>query len=91
LSPVEPLTIERLRNRFRLRLKTRENLPAYPLRGYKLRGVFYGPQEVELPELAPGGDSTLDLIFQQSEAPVRVQFELTRPNGFSIYSSEWKP
>ena len=96
LSPIESLTIEHLGNRFRLRLKTRENLPAYSLRGYKLRGVFYGQghipvemQEVAVPELAPGKDLILDLIFEQSEAPVKVQFDITRPSGFSTYSSDW--
>jgi len=98
LSPVESLNIEHVGNRFRVRLKTRANLPAYRLRGYKLLGVFYGQgdipveiQEAEVPEVAPGQDVTLDLIFEQSEAPVRVQFDLTRPGRFSAYSSGWRP
>jgi beta-glucuronidase len=102
-SPIESLaiesfTVETQRNKFRLRLKTRETLPAYTLRGYKLRGVFYGQgdipvemQEAEVPEVAPGKDVTLGLTFKQSEAPMRVQFDVTRPTGFSAHSLKWKP
>jgi beta-glucuronidase len=97
-SPLESLTIENQLNTFHLLLKARSTLPAYTLRGYKLRGVFYGQgnipvelQEVEVPELAPGKDVKLDLTFKQSEAPVRVQFEVLRPTGFSACSSDWTP
>ncbi|HST10941.1 MAG TPA: glycoside hydrolase family 2 TIM barrel-domain containing protein [Terriglobales bacterium] len=97
-SPVESLTIENQLNKFHLLLKTRNTLPAYTLRGYKLLGVFYSQgnipvelQEVEVPELAPDKHVKLDLTFKQSEAPLRVQFDLLRPTGFSACSVDWKP
>ncbi|HYM79566.1 MAG TPA: glycoside hydrolase family 2 TIM barrel-domain containing protein [Candidatus Dormibacteraeota bacterium] len=97
-SPLESLTIENYGNAFRLELKTRRTIPSYTLRGYKLRGVFYGQgeipvesQEVVIPEVSPGQTVKLDLMFTQSESPLRVRFEVMRPTQFSAYSAEWKP
>jgi beta-glucuronidase len=97
-SPVESLTVENHLNAFRLRLKTRHDLPRYSLRGYKLRGTFYGEgdipiegHEVELPEIASGTETTVDLTFSQSGVPLHVKFDILRPTGFSAYSSNWKP
>jgi hypothetical protein len=63
------------------------------LRGYKLRGIFYSGgeipvegQEVELPEIASGMEATVELKFSQSGVPLRVQFDVLRPTGFSAYS-----
>ncbi|MBZ5654463.1 MAG: beta galactosidase jelly roll domain-containing protein [Acidobacteriia bacterium] len=98
LSPVESLTVENQLNKFRVFLRTRSNVPRYRLRGYKLRAVFYGQgevpvdlQEVEMPEVGPGTEAVFDLAFTQSEAPLRVQFDVFRPTGFSAYSLDWKP
>jgi beta-glucuronidase len=95
---VESLIVENHLNAFRLRLKTRQDVPMYTLRGYKLRGIFYGEgdipverQEVELPEIAFGVEITVDLTFSQSGAPLRVNFDVLRPTGFSAYSRSWKP
>jgi beta-glucuronidase len=97
-SPVESLTIESELNTFHLIVKARSTLPAYTLRGYKMVGVFYAQgnipaelQKVEVPELAPGKYVKLDLAFKQSEAPLRVRFELLRPTGFSAWSVDWTP
>ncbi len=97
-SPVESLTIENQLNKFHLLLKTRSTLPAYTLRGYKLLGAFYAQgdipvelQTVEVPELAPGEDVQLDLAFTQAEVPLRVQFDVRRPTGFTACSVDWKP
>lgn len=61
----------------------------YTLRGYKLRGTFYGAseipierQEVQLPELAPGSETAAALTFSQSGVPLLVKFEVLRPTGF---------
>jgi beta-glucuronidase len=96
-SPVESLTAENTLNAFHLRLKARHDVPMYPLRGYKLRGVFYGEgdvpierQEVELPEIAAGSEATVDLTFSQSDVPLHVTFDVLRPTGFSAYSLNWK-
>ncbi|MBZ5666300.1 MAG: beta galactosidase jelly roll domain-containing protein [Acidobacteriia bacterium] len=97
-SPIEGFTIENNLNIFRVLLKTRHDLPMYRLRGYKLRGIFYGQgdipveqREVAVPELAPGSEAKLDLTFTQSGAPLHVQFDLLRPTRFSAYSSDWRP
>ena len=97
-SPVESLIVENHLNAFRLRLKTRDDIPMYTLRGYKLRGIFYGEgdipverQEVELQEIASGREITVDLTFSQSGVPLRVSFDVLRPTGFSAYSRSWKP
>jgi beta-galactosidase len=97
-SPVESLTVENQLNAFQLRLKTRRDIPMYTLRGYKLRGIFYGEgdipverQEVELPDIAPGAETTFDMKFSQSDVPLHVNFDVLRPAGFSAYSRNWKP
>jgi beta-galactosidase len=97
-SPVESLTLENHLNTFKLRLRTRHDVPAYTLRGYKLRGTFYGEgdipverHEVELPEIVMGTEITVDLTFSQSGVPLRVKFDVLRPSGFSAYSRDWKP
>jgi beta-glucuronidase len=97
-SPVESLTVENHLNAFQVRLKTRHDIPAYNLRGYRLRGIFYGSDEIplecheiELPEIAAGAESTAALTFNQSGIPLHVKFEVLRPTGFSAYTRDWKP
>ena len=96
-SPVESLTVENHLNTFKLRLRTRHDVPMYSLRGYKLRGTFYGQgdvpverHEVELPEIAAGNEITVDLVFSQSDVPLHVRFDILRSTGFSAYSQDWK-
>ena len=88
-SPGESLTLENHLNTFKLRLRTRHDVPAYTLRGYKLRGTFYGPgdipverHEVELLEIAAGSETTVDLIFNQSDVPLHIQFDILRPTDW---------
>jgi beta-glucuronidase len=97
-SPVESLTVENHLNAFQLRLKTRHDIPAYRLRGYKLTGTFYGAgeipierREVELPELAAGAEFTAALTFSQAVVPLFVKFEVLRPTGYSAFSLHWNP
>ncbi len=97
-SPVESLTAENRVNAFQLRVKTRHDFPMYTIRGYKLRGVFYGEgdvpierQEAELTEIVSGGEITVDLAFSQTGVPLHVTFDVLRPTGFSAYSRNWKP
>jgi len=63
-SPIASLLVENHLNAFRLRIRTRDDTPMYTLRGYRLRGVFYGEgdiavdqQETELPSMAPGAEA----------------------------------
>jgi beta-glucuronidase len=97
-SPIESVSMENRLNAFHLRLKTRQDIPMYTLQGYKVRGIFYGEgdvplerQEVDLPEIASGGEITLDLSFRQPGVPLHVTFDVLRPTGFSAYSRNWKP
>jgi beta-galactosidase len=97
-SPVESLAVENHSNVFQLRLKARHDVPAYNLRGYKLRASFYGEgeipferQEVELPAVPAGTEAIATLTFNQSGIPLRVKFDVLRPTGFSAYACDWKP
>ncbi len=97
-SPIASLTVERDGNRFHILIRTRGDLPMYTLRGYKLRGLFFGPgnipverQEVEIPDAAAGSETKLELAFSQSESPMHLQFDVARPTGFSAYLLDWKP
>jgi beta-glucuronidase len=98
LSPVESLTVENLLNAFHLRIRTRAEVPMHTLRGYTLRGLYYGAgdtplerQGVELPDIAAGSEIGVDLKFGQADVPLQVQFDIFRPTGFSAYSLVWKP
>jgi beta-galactosidase len=97
-SPVESLTVENRLNAFQLRLTTKQSVPMYTLRGYKLTAVFYGQgnipverHDIDLPEIASGAETTADLTFNQSAAPWHVKFDVFRPTGFSAYTLDWKP
>jgi beta-galactosidase len=97
-SPVESLTVEHQQNKFQIVIRTRRDLPGYTLRGYKLRGLFFGQgnipverQEVDLPDAAPGAEMKVELAFSQSEPPMQLQFDVLRPTSFSAYLLDWKP
>jgi beta-glucuronidase len=97
-SPIELLTVEHEHNKFQVLIRTRRDLPLYTLRGYKLRGLFFGQgniplerQEMELTDAEPGSERKLELAFTQSEAPIHVQIDLLRPTSFSAYTLDWKP
>jgi beta-galactosidase len=97
-SPIESLAAQPQLNKFRVLIKIRRDLPAYTLRGYKLRGVFFGQgnipverQEVDLPDAAPGSEIKLELVFTQLEPPVHIQIDVLRPTSISAYSLDWKP
>ena len=97
-SPIESIAITKRSNGFHLLVKARATVPSYTLRGYKVRGVFYGQgdipvelREVELPDLAPGKTAELDLTFVQPDSARRVLFEVMRPTHFPAYTLEWKP
>ncbi|MCU1271945.1 MAG: hypothetical protein JWN74_3239 [Acidobacteriaceae bacterium] len=97
-SPVESVKVEHQLNKFEVLIRTRGDLPMYTLRGYKLRGLFFGQgnipieqQEVALPETAPGSEVKLELLFTQSEPPTHIQIDVLRPTDFSTFSLDWKP
>ena len=97
-SPFASLSVENHSNAFRLVIKTRANLPSYTLRGYRVRAISYGEgdipleqQEVALPDLPPGSETTTELVFRQPNPATRVQFDVIRPTRFSAFSLDWKP
>ena len=97
-SPFASLSVENHSNTFRLVIKTRANLPSYTLRGYRVRAISYGEgdipleqQEVALPDLPPGSETTTELVFRQPNPATRVQFDVIRPTRFSAFSLDWKP
>ncbi len=96
-SPIESLAVERQLNKFQVLVRTRRDLPRYTLKGYKVRGVFFGygnipveRQEVALPEAPPGSEMMVELAFTNSEVADHVQIHVLRPTSFSAYSLEWK-
>lgn len=97
-SPIESLTVDRERNKFRVMIRARRDLPMYTLKGYKLRGLLFGQgnipverQEVELPDAAPGSEVKLEVTFASSETPTQIHFDVLRPTSFSAHSLNWKP
>ncbi|MGA9306454.1 MAG: glycoside hydrolase family 2 TIM barrel-domain containing protein [Candidatus Sulfotelmatobacter sp.] len=97
-SPIESIEVENQLNKFNLLIKVRRDLPMYTLKGYKVRGSFFGQgnipierREVNLPDAAPGSETKLEMVFGQSEVALYVQFDVLRPTSFSAYSLVWKP
>ncbi len=95
-SPIESLVVKGNPKAFEISVRAREHVPGYTLRGYKLRGVFYGygeipveQQEALLPPLAPGESATVHFAFADS-LPLRIEFEVLRPTGFSAFSQNWR-
>jgi beta-glucuronidase len=71
-------------------LETRETIPAYTLRGYKLRWVVYADQDIPLetgevlvPDLAPGKDFSVSKTVR-TPGVEKIHVELVRPTGFSV-------
>jgi beta-glucuronidase len=95
-SPVESVTLKRLTaTDFRLEGVTRKTMPAYALRGYRVRWVAYGYDDLpmegkfdDLPTIQPGGAIVSSASL--SEAGLRrVVAEILRPTGFSVAAAEW--
>jgi beta-glucuronidase len=97
-SPILSLSVENRPNSFLVSVTTRNDLPAYILRGYRLRAVSYDSsgipveqQEIELPDLHPGTETTLELPLPHPNTPAQVQFDVLRPTRFSVSLLSWKP
>ena len=97
-SPIESIGVENQLNKFKLTIKVRRDLPLYTLRGYWVRGLFFGEgnipierREVSLPDATPGSETKLEMVFGQSEVPLHIQIDVLRPTSFSAYSLVWRP
>ena len=93
-SPVRELRLSRTGNACVLNFTLRERFPAYTLRNYAARWLFFGYDDLPmegrldpLPDLAPGATFTLKA---NSSVPgvKRVAVEILRPTGFAAAQIE---
>lgn len=95
-SPIDSMAVEGHPKDFELTIRTRKSVPSYTLRGYTVRGLYYGYGDIPieqktilLPQLAPGQEITIKMAFSDS-LPLYVEFDVMRPTGFSAYTHRWK-
>jgi len=88
-SPIGSLEIRPDGRAFIAVVRTRQDLPAYTLQGYRLRWTAYGNggipierKEVPLPDLAPGTVSKVPFGPKGPDSG-KVLVEVVRPTGFS--------
>jgi beta-glucuronidase len=96
-STVESLNVTGGPQEFTIGVRARNTVPGYAMRGYKLRGILYGPgdiplerREAPLPVIAPGQQSSVKLAFTETGAR-RIEFDVMRPTEFSASTSVWRP
>jgi beta-glucuronidase len=70
-------------------VRARKDIPAYTLRGYKLRWIAYGDGDIPveqgetpLPDLRPGDEAEVSFDVRSAQ-PRRVVIDVMRPTGFS--------
>lgn len=95
-SPILPLECARQNGEWVVRITARKDIPAYSLEGYCLRAVGYGPagipyerRRLPIPRLRPGETHELKVALNL-ESLERVAFDVLRPTGFSIWTTERK-
>ncbi len=88
-SPVEELAVRQTGVSKSIRVRSRDDIPAHTLHGYKLRWTVYGEGnipvergETALPDLAPGDEAEAALVITTAE-PRRTVIDVVRPTGFS--------
>ena len=88
-SPIESIALKSAGDRIELLIATGSRLPAYTLRGYTVRWLFFGYDDLpmdgkidSLPDLAPGSKFTLTAT-PSIVNPKRVVVDILRPTGFS--------
>lgn len=93
-SPVKSLVLIAKEDALELHVITRKGLPAYTLRGYSVRWLFYGYDDLPmdgkiepLHPLAPGSDMTLNAKIPAVKAN-RVVADILRPGGFSVATAQ---
>jgi beta-galactosidase len=92
-SPVEEAILRRSgQNRYEIEIRTRKQLPGYSLRGYSLRWVAFGYDDLPmsghitpLPTLLPGMSQSFEVTFDQEIG--RVVVDIMRPTGFSVLTA----
>lgn len=95
-SPIESAVLRKSGDgRYGLEIQTREQLPGYTLRGYSLRWLVYGYDDlpmdggkVILPALSPRSSHSQE--FKSSVSGIRrVVVDVIRPTGFSVMTLEY--
>lgn len=93
-SPIEELSLSSSGGDFLLRIQTRHTLPAYTLRDYSVRWLFYGYDELpmegalqSLTPLVPGQAVTVRARPSVNNLK-RVTIDILRPTGFSVSRAE---
>ncbi len=88
-SPVGEFRLALAGDEIQLRIATRKALPAYTLRGYRVRWLFHGYDDVPvegrldaLGDLTPGSETVLKAKIP-TDKRARVVVDLLRPGGFS--------
>jgi beta-glucuronidase len=95
-SPIQDVGVAGVLGRLTVDIQSRRAVPAYRLRGYKVRAIVYGYSEIPLerleaalPVLEPGARTTVELRFAE-KAPSRVQIDILRPDGSSTNTRIWR-
>jgi beta-galactosidase len=88
-SPVEDMKVRENVERRSVVVRTRKDIPAHILRGYRLRWIVYGngdipleQGEAPLPDLTPGSEAEVRLDIKDSKRR-RTVIDVVRPTGFS--------
>ena len=94
-SPIERLALTKSSDGFEAEIVTREKLPAYTLRGYEARWLFFGYDDLpmegkidRLPDLKPGSRITLGAHSSLADVK-RVEVEIRRPTGFAAAKTQF--
>ena len=95
-SPVSKLETDFSNGQLKVSLRIRNSLPAYRLRGYRMRCIVHGydnlpmeSHEIKLDELAPGDEFQVDMPVVEKK-PVQIKVDILRPTGFSACTGYWK-
>lgn len=95
LSPIHSLALTQSSNDFTALIETRGDLPGYTLRGYFLRWLFDGYDELPmggilqaLPSLAPGQSITMHTTTVPVDQLMRIRADVIRPTGFSAAAAQ---
>jgi beta-galactosidase len=94
-SPIEDAVLRRVgENRFEVELRIRPEVPGYILRGYSLRWLAYGYDDLPMDggkramaELLPGSAYTFGINVSLKES-TRIVADVVRPTGFSVVTIE---
>jgi len=96
-SPIQSAVLRKSgQGRYQLVIQARDQLPGYVLRGYSLRWLAYGYDdlpmegaETALPDLHPGSSQRFETSFSVSGIG-RVVVDLVRPTGFSATTVQYR-